>query len=1314
MSEQGTGLPVISAIQQPLWVLYKANPTDPANEHVLAVEVRGDFDVSRGEEAFRAVLNKHKHLYAVFRSSAAGVCQVPFDPGQARIAEKPAGNATSQEILVGLLGEITNPETAPPVAITLVRLDDDRALLLFRAHRLVMDRVSFARFLDLFSEHYGRVHQYRQTDPGHTTAKAQETPVVQKVAQLFSSLPGELDIPDDFLYSLSGRRTAITDVSLPIASVERVTSFVRDSGESAQALFLAVYAMLLHAYSGGKDLIIGVPWPTEAADQLAQATNVVPIRIAIDGNEKFTAFCATVGRLLEQANERRELPFAQLCSELCLGGSPADVPLIHSALNCYQVIESSSLSRLLCPGAPEASLGGLACARLFMSPEDRLTRFDMDTVSSVNSMRFSVRYDPSRISANRALSFARHMRSLLDVVLTDPQLPLYMYDYLPDVERARVAEFSEPVARTSDAVPVWQMIEDVASRQPESSALRRRGQVVTYAELWHRVRGMAALIEQSAVRQGDLVALIAEPSVELVVWMLALHRAGCAYLPLDTATPVKRLLAILDDAECRVVVVDPTASEIMAAMHDRQLFDIRDTQPDTELAPTNPGASTDDVAYVIYTSGSTGRPKGVLVPHRGMTNHCEGVLDAFQLQSSDRILQFASPSFDVAAEEIFPTLAAGATLVLRDTLAVAPSSLCDLAEAEEITVLNLPTSYWVEWVKWLHHSGKQFPETVRLVIIGGEEVLPSAVRQWFTLGVPDVRLINAYGPTETTISPVLGEVCPADIESGQRVPIGRPLPNIGATVVDTLGRPVGVGVPGELLLSGPCVAKGYLGQPGKTDEVFKGNDPATRIYQTGDIVRWRFDGKLEFIGRNDSQVQIRGFRIELAEIEARLLEYPDVRAAAVVCDKPGTESAALIGWVSSGGGQEADTAAIRSWLGSLLPYYMVPNRIISMAALPMTASGKIDRKRLGANSDPDQVFAAEAPIGRKEEALAEIWQSVLGVTSCDRMSSFIDQGGQSILALEVIEKAALVFVAAPGLDSLLSDTLAQVASGLELKCEVSSGTPQRRTPDSSNISPASSRPRIAPLLAGDTASAVYAVHYEPPLAVACRGAALICPPYGHEYVRTHRAITRLCESLAHAGCHALKFDYFGTGDSAGDSGTGGIERWIADIQIAAGELKRRAGIDKPHIIGLRLGAMLAIAAPIQVAKAVWVDPVLSGRSYVDGLEQLERSLRTSNESLVIPGKATDLVGMPWPAALRREIREHSTAMCQSLVFEQQCCVLSSDFVEADVAELRRSIGESGFVRPGFETPWKHLNNRAEELITREVISSISSELLEPA
>ena len=554
-----------------------------------------------------------------------------------------------------------------------------------------------------------------------------------------------------------------------------------------------------------------------------------------------------------------------------------------------------------------------------------------------------------------------------------------------------------------------QLFEAQVRRDPDATAAVCDGAALSYRELDERASRLAHHLQRRGVGAEVLVGVCLEPGLDLAVALLAVLKAGGACVPLDPTYPPERLAFMVADAGLDTVVTSSRLIQRLPAPASRLVQVGADggawsacpsTGPSTDVGPSS-------VSYVIYTSGSTGQPKGVLLTHRGLVNHHLVAVDLYALGPGDRVVQFCSIGFDASIEEMFPTWAAGATVVFRSRdVPILGRAWLQWLRDERITVLNLPTGYWHEWVRDLERSGETVPDDVRLVIVGGEKAQGTAYRAWLRVGGDRPRWVNAYGPTEATCMTTVFEPGRGDDLGDGDPPIGRPLPNTTAVVVDERGGPVAPGGTGELLIGGVGLARGYLNHPRLTAERFVDDGEGNRLYRTGDLVRRLPSGDLEYVGRLDAQVKIQGFRVECGEVEAALSQHPSV-SEAVVVPRDSPSGKRLVAYLAQrqpavGGAQ------LRSFLTDRLPSHMVPTAFVAVDAFPLTANGKVDRDALpappGVGLDADRPRAA--PATGAEERMLAIWADVFQVDAGDLSvhDDFFELGGHSLLATHVIAR----------------------------------------------------------------------------------------------------------------------------------------------------------------------------------------------------------------------------------------------------------------------------------------------------------------------
>ncbi len=780
---------------------------------------------------------------------------------------------------------------------------------------------------------------------------------------------------------------------------------------AAANLCAAAVCGALHRVGGGSAVTLGIPMHNRRTDALRRThglvMSMVPVRVAVDGEARFADLARTLAATTVAAGVHA-----------AHGAAALEADRVDAVFNYHPPAS-------LTAGGSSAWLHpGWASEALAVSLHDYLGQ---GSLTLALDFREDVYDAPTRELA------ARHLLAALDAMLADPRARVGDVDLLTADERRRVLDVPNATAvPLPEAVTALDLVERQRRTTPGAAAVWQPAAgggatALTYAELWTEAERIAGELRRLGVRRGDAVGLLLGRSAALVAAMLGVMRAGAAYVPLDPAYPEARLALMARDAGLTLCLTERglldrlPADAVRAVCLDALDGGEPDAAGDARCAPTR-----DDLAYVLYTSGSTGAPKGVEITHAGLLNFVADVARRFSLGPGDRMLQFASPSFDTAVEEIFPALASGAAVVLRDDawLASMPAFVARCADAG-ITACSLPTAFWHELTDALARGTVALPACLRLVLVGGERMRPDRLADWRRIVGPRVALWNGYGPTEATVVTNYRDLTPgvegaAAVDGSADVPIGPPMSNARAYVLDAARRPAPVGVPGELYVGGIGLARGYRGQPALTAERFVDDPftPGARLYRTGDVARVRPDGEFEVIGRTDAQVKVRGFRVEPGEVEAALLGVRGVRHAAVIADATEAGDVQLTACVvlAPPAGDAASTTprAIRNALARALPAFAVPAAIVVVDAIPLTVNGKVDRAALhGAGRSvgqrgavPGSSDSAPVPTPRTLVAamLVPIWEELLGVHPIGERDDFFALGGHSLLAIRMLAR----------------------------------------------------------------------------------------------------------------------------------------------------------------------------------------------------------------------------------------------------------------------------------------------------------------------
>jgi amino acid adenylation domain-containing protein/non-ribosomal peptide synthase protein (TIGR01720 family) len=1020
-----------SFAQERLWFLNELNPGSAFYNVPFALRLTGALNAAALGQSLTEIVRRHEVLRTTFAADGGRPVQVVAPPrpvplpvtdlshlpGPEREAE--ARRRAAEESLRPF-----DLASGPLLRTGLLRLDDRDHVLLVTAHHTVIDGWSVGVFVRELGALYPACCEGRPSPVPTLPVQYGDYADWQR-----QSLQGEalerllghwrdrlrgvppLELPTDRPRPAAQRfRGAGLTFGMPRELAEGVRSLARAERTTAYAVLLAGFHALLGRYSRQTDFGVGTPAAgrtrAETEALIGFFVNTLVLRADLSGRPTFRELIARTRWDALGALNHQELPFERIVADLQPDRDPARNPLFQVMF----ALQNMPLTRLELPG--------LTLSRL--DTEEATTTFDLSVAlrETADGLSGWCEYDTDLFDAATIRRMMGHFERLLTEAVADPGRRVDDLPLLTDRETERVLAGSRgPFAEYPPGRCLHELVEEQAARTPDPVAVECGPVRLTYAELDRRANRLAHHLRRLGVGPEVCVGVCLERGAGAIVALLGVLKAGGAYVPLDPAYPADRLARMLDDARATVALTDRGLPPGVAFAGAVVALDAdMDSAPDPVGLSVRP-VRADNLAYVIYTSGSTGRPKGVAVSHAAAVAHLATFARDYHFGPPDRVLQFASLAVDFSLEDVFPALVSGATLVLRGPDLWSPAELVDRVRALGVTVLNLPTAYWHELARELADPAaagvaRALAGQLRHVEIGGEAASAEAVRAWRRAGLGAVRLFNSYGPTEATVTATTYDLPDREEDaSAARVPIGRPLANRSAYVLDGRGRPAPVGVPGELCLGGAGLARGYLGRPDLTAERFVPDPhggPGARVYRTGDRAQWRAGGELEFLGRTDGQVKVRGFRVETGDVETALHQHPRVRAAHAAVREDPQGNARLVAYlVPPEDGRPAPTAAeLRAHLKERMPDHAIPSAFVVLAKLPTHPNGKVDVRSLppvdwGGDRDGEYV----APRTPAEEALAGVWAAVLGVERVGVHDNFFELGGDSILSIQVIARA---------------------------------------------------------------------------------------------------------------------------------------------------------------------------------------------------------------------------------------------------------------------------------------------------------------------
>ncbi|HNB70728.1 MAG TPA: amino acid adenylation domain-containing protein, partial [Acidobacteriota bacterium] len=1105
--QQMQGLPAESAIpplvsvsrEHPLplsfsqlrtWFMEQLEPSEPLTG---GVRLQGKLDLMVLERCFVEIIERHEVLRTSFETVNGQPIQVIHRTLRFQIEVINVQDAASPEERRARIEEFLAREgrkpfqltTGPLLRVALIQLAPESSILFFAVHHIISDGWSleiFGRELALLYRAFskGEPSPLRPLPIQYADFAVWQRSWLQGDVlkahlnywrEQLTGAPAVLELPTDAprpeVWAYRGMRETHT---FSKTLTEKLKTLSQATGVTMFMTLFAGYTMLLSRLSGQEDLLVGIPVTNrtrlEVEKLIGFFVNTLVLRTKLAHRPTFADLLSQTRATALGAFAHQDLPFEKLIEELQPERDLRRTPLLQVMFS----FESASHR----PPRPEALAGETELLKInpleINLAIDRgtsnldLTVFFRETAEGIAS---TWEYNRELFESATIRRFAQILEIILETVVTNPDLPITEIPLLSEAELRRVTvDWNRTHTDFPLETPVHLLFEQQVKRTPFAIAVTYHGQSLSYRELNQRATQVASHLASLGVGIESLVGLCLDRSLEMVIGILGILKTGAAYVPLDPVYPKERLAWMIQDARLTSILTTthmrnrlPEQIPNVIAL-DNQFFP-------PSVFFQSPIPDPENLAYVIYTSGSTGLPKGVLIPHRGLTNLTLAQIKAFGLTGKSRVLQFASLSFDASVSEIFTTLLAGATLILASKEDLRPGpELIDLLHREQISTVTLPPSVLAVL------PDAELPH-LHTLVTAGEACSSDIVHRWGC----NRRLLNAYGPTETSVCATIHHCT----STNRRPPIGRPIDNVQVYVLDHAQQPLPVGIPGEIYIGGMGVARGYLNRPDLTEERFqpgfrvpgsgfrvsepeitsqviypqiqppfqsfeehsephnvepgtRNPEPGTRsLYRTGDLGRWLEDGTLEFLGRIDNQVKIRGFRIELGEIEAVMQSVQGVLKAVVLADKSSTGEARLVSFVVLDQMIPGDAVlpALTAYLKERLPEYMLPAVITPLDSLPLTVSGKIDQRALlGQNlSRPIQAgnyVAARTPI---EEELVELWSKLLKIEQIGVYDNFFELGGHSLLLTRLasqireqfgVELPLRILFDAPTIDSMTS------------------------------------------------------------------------------------------------------------------------------------------------------------------------------------------------------------------------------------------------------------------------------------------------------
>lgn len=1065
-----------SFAQRRLWFLHQLEPATPVYNIVAPMQVSGPLDITALNQSLNEVVHRHESLRTTFSSvqgepmqivACSQTMELEFSDLSPLRAEERA--TQSNQIITEKSQQPFDLEKGPLLRVVLLKEGQQDHVLLLVMHHIISDGWSMSVLMYEVSVLYDCFHRgassslqelpLQYADFSEWQRKRLSGDVLAKQLeywkQQLEGMPPALELPADWPRNTNQeKRGAHLGVSIPAELADQLQHLARSRNATPYMVLLAGLQALLSRYSGQEDISVGSPTAGRSRPQTENLigffVSTLVMRTRLSGAPSFLELLDRVKQVSLTAYAHQDVPFEKLVEVLAPARDLGRTPL-------FQVM-------FVLQNTPQAQLRLGSCTLSLLEVHTTITKFDL-TLSleeSGKTISGDLDYRADLWETSTASRFLRHYQALLASAITDPNRPVAILPLLDDHERAQLlVEWNGKEQAGFPKKCAHEFFEDYAARMPSSIAVADEAEELTYAELNQRANRLAGFLRSLGVAPEVSVGIFIEPSVAMMVGILGILKAGGGYVPLDPVFPEDRINYILSDSRVSVLLTHSELSSRITAPGIKVvcLDTIQDALAGYDCNNLTSLATSKNRIYTIYTSGSTGRPKGVVLEHRQLVNYLHAILRRFELGPGAQYAMLQPLAVDACNTVLFPAMCGGGTLhTLPRSKAADPYAVQSYFQRHRIDVLKIAPSHLAALLDACP-SSELLPHGI--LALGGEGSNWDWIRTKVQPHAPDgSRTFIHYGPTETTVGVLTNPVRPDAPCRGALVPLGTPLDNVKAYVLDPAMQPCPVSVPGEIYIGGDCVARGYLNRPGLTAEKFIADPfsshPGTRLYRTGDMGRWLPEGEIEFLGRTDYQVKIRGFRIELGEVESTLRQHSDVNRAVAIAREDPVSGKQLVAYVTlkhaetESGRRDGDShppanfpAHLRDFMRERLPDYMVPAATVVLETMPLSPQGKVEFKAL-----PDPSFekstgktATVKPRTLLEAQLVEVWEEVLQTKPIGITDDFFQLGGHSLLAVRMIALMRNRFQRSIALQSLFRNpTIAHLARVQDVPDRSSSGT----------------------------------------------------------------------------------------------------------------------------------------------------------------------------------------------------------------------------------------------------------------------------------
>ncbi len=1024
----------LSYSQQALWFLHQLAPENAAYNITFSARINTCVNTPALQRAFQILIARHPSLRTTFSIKNGKLSQEIHSYQDLSFTELDASTWSEDELNQWVVNAYKHPfnlTQRPLLRVSLLTRSNQDYIFLVTLHHIICDEWSLRILLEELQSLY--LAEKDGSTASLPSTSHEYTDYVKWQTEMLASSTGK-QLQEYWQKQLAGEipilNLPIDRPRPPIQTYQGASSTFKLKEELAQQLYklaqtekvdpyiiiLSAFQLLLYRYTTQEDILVGLITTgrekTKFIRTVGHFVNPVVLRTNFSKNLTFKAFLHQVHNTVSDAIAHQNYPFPLLVNQLQPNRDPSRSPLFQVSF-VVQDTQSQELTSLLMPNQTQTRInwGGLEFEPFQISQQEGQFDLTLEVVDTRETIWGVLKYNTDLFDAATIDRIAENLQTLLKNIIENPLQPIFQLPLLSQAEENQVLrEWNSTQIECSHNICFHQLFHAQAEQTPDVVAVVCEGEHLTYRELNHQANQLAHYLQNLGVEPEVLVGIYMERSLDIIVGLLGILKAGGAFVPLDPAYPQERLAFILSDSQVSVLL---TQQKLLTKLpqHEAQTVCLdKDWKTISKFEKKNPvkDSRSDNLAYMIYTSGSTGKPKGVLIEHKGMLNHLYAKILELNLTDADIVAQNASQSFDISVWQFFAALLVGGRVhIFKDEITHDPAQILAQVQHQRISILEIVPSLLQAMLKQVEFCDRYYNlSTLRWLLLTGETLPPELCIQWLN-DYPDIPMLNAYGPTECSDDVAHYPIYQSPGSEILNIPIGHSVANMQLYVLDSHLQPLPIGVIGELYVGGVGVGRGYLNRAERTAEVFVPNPfaltPGERLYKTGDLARYQPNGNVEFLGRLDYQVKIRGFRIELGEIEAVLAQYQGMRETAVIAYENHLGGKSLVAYIVLKQEQSLSITDLRHFLKQKLPEYMLPETFVRLEALPLTPNGKIDRHALHApdsytnNLEKDCI----APRDFLEFQLVQIWKEVLNVQDIGVKDNFFDLGGNSLLVIRL-------------------------------------------------------------------------------------------------------------------------------------------------------------------------------------------------------------------------------------------------------------------------------------------------------------------------